>query len=154
VQVCGFHFDSIRLLFSAEGVQSSSIYSCEHGLLHTIETEYCVISLQDSQLRKGSVVLDFDKQWENDPGFVFYDFNDPERIPEHLRGSFEGVLIDPPFITPEVWEKYAKTAKMLLKEGGKIICTTISGEPCPSTTRCLHPSSSEATWNEKHITSA
>lgn len=85
--------------------------------------------LQGSQLRKDSIVLDFDKQWESDPGFVFYDFNDPENIPEKLRGSFEGVLIDPPFITPEVWEKYATTAKLLLKEGGKIICTTISGVP-------------------------
>jgi EEF1A lysine methyltransferase 1 len=82
---------------------------------------------QGSQLRKDSIVLDFDKQWESDPGFVFYDFNAPDNIPDELRGSFEGVLIDPPFITPEVWEKYAKTAKLLLKENGKIICTTISG---------------------------
>ena len=83
--------------------------------------------IQDSQLRKDSIVLDFDKQWESDPGFVFYDYNAPENIPERLRGTFEGVLIDPPFITTEVWEKYAKTAKLLLKDGGKIICTTISG---------------------------
>lgn len=83
--------------------------------------------IQGSQLRKDSIVLDFDKQWESDPGFVFYDYNDPESIPERLKGSFEGVLIDPPFITTEVWEKYAKTAKLLLKDGGKIICTTISG---------------------------
>ena len=98
--------------------------------------QWCVCSnncsayvLQGSQLRKDSVVLEHDKQWESDPGFVWYDFNDPEGIPSSLHGSFEGVLIDPPFITPEVWEKYAKTAKLLLQEGGKIICTTIAGEP-------------------------
>lgn len=92
-------------------------------------TNRSVHVLQGSQLRKESVVLDYDKQWESDPGFVWYDFNVPENIPERLHGSFEGVLIDPPFITPEVWEKYSTTAKLLLKEGGKIICTTISGEP-------------------------
>jgi len=25
--------------------------------------------------------MQFDKQWESDPGFCFYDFNDPEGIP-------------------------------------------------------------------------
>lgn len=34
-------------------------------------------------------------------------------------------VIDPPFITREVWEKYAATAKFLLCEGGRLICTTI-----------------------------
>ena len=31
--------------------------------------------------------------------------------------SFDMVIIDPPFITREVWEKYASTAKLLLKAG-------------------------------------
>ncbi len=42
-------------------------------------------------------------------------------------------MIDPPFITKEVWEKYAKTAALLLKSGkdsngipfGKVILTTV-----------------------------
>jgi hypothetical protein len=34
-------------------------------------------------------------------------------------------VIDPPFITREVWEKYAATANFLLSEGGRLICTTI-----------------------------
>lgn len=34
-------------------------------------------------------------------------------------------VIDPPFITREVWEKYAITARFLLAEGGRLICTTI-----------------------------
>jgi hypothetical protein len=34
-------------------------------------------------------------------------------------------VIDPPFITREVWEKYSATAKFLLAEGGRLICTTI-----------------------------
>jgi 16S rRNA G966 N2-methylase RsmD len=36
-----------------------------------------------------------------------------------LLGYFDMVVIDPPFITREVWEKYAECAKMLLnKDGG------------------------------------
>lgn len=43
------------------------------------------------------------------------------------------VVVDPPFITHEVWEQYAITSKMLLKKGaaddgsplGKVILTTV-----------------------------
>ena len=36
---------------------------------------------------------------------------------QELRGAFDFVLIDPPFITREVWEKYAITARRLTKAG-------------------------------------
>lgn len=47
-------------------------------------------------------------------------------MPSDLLHKFDGILIDPPFITSDVWQKYATTAKLLLKEGGKVICTTIA----------------------------
>jgi EEF1A lysine methyltransferase 1 len=81
---------------------------------------------QESPLRSNSKVLDIDKQWENDPAFVFYDFHDPAGVPSELHSHFDGIVVDPPFITADVWKKYARTAKLLLKKGGKIICTTIA----------------------------
>jgi EEF1A lysine methyltransferase 1 len=50
-------------------------------------------------------VFDFDQKFNKDPGFVFYDFNKPEDIPAELHSYFDMVVIDPPFITREVWEK-------------------------------------------------
>ena len=38
-------------------------------------------------------------------GYVFYDFNEPEELPKELCGSFDFVLIDPPFITREARAK-------------------------------------------------
>lgn len=35
------------------------------------------------------------------------------------------VVIDPPFITRDVWELYTQTIKFLLKPGGKILLSTI-----------------------------
>ena len=35
------------------------------------------------------------------------------------------VIIDPPFITREVWEKYTAAAKLLLAEGGHVLGSTI-----------------------------
>ena len=48
---------------------------------------------------------------------MFYDFNEPDSVPQELMDSFDMVVIDPPFITREVWEKYAATAKLLMKKG-------------------------------------
>ena len=82
--------------------------------------------------------FDFQKQyddiWKNDSRFVFYDFNKPTDIDENLRGKFDMVVIDPPFLAQEVWENYAASARFLLEHDpldsdldkrGLIIGTTI-----------------------------
>lgn len=48
-----------------------------------------------------------------------YDYNAPEQLPAALHGTFDCVVIDPPFITREVWAKYAQAAKLLLQPGGE-----------------------------------
>jgi hypothetical protein len=56
--------------------------------------------------RKNFKLFEFDKKWESDPGFVFFDFNHPEKIPVGLWNTFDYIVVDPPFITKEVWIKY------------------------------------------------
>ncbi len=34
-----------------------------------------------------------------------------------MMGTFDVLVVDPPFIVREVWEKYAVTSKLLLKQG-------------------------------------
>mmetsp|Transcript_34564 Transcript_34564/g.76797 ORF Transcript_34564/g.76797 Transcript_34564/m.76797 type:complete len:186 (+) Transcript_34564:213-770(+) len=81
---------------------------------------------KDSQLRADSWVFDLDEQWSSDPHYVRYDFNKPEELPAALHQSFDCVVIDPPFITREVWEKYAQAAKLLLAPNGKVIASTVA----------------------------
>lgn len=78
--------------------------------------------------------LQFDVKFatEGSTNFIPFDFNAPEQIPLELHQSFDFVVIDPPFITKEVWEKYADTAKLLVRgESSKILLTTIG-------TRCSY----------------
>lgn len=77
-------------------------------------------------MRAASKVFDLDEQWAALPCFVRYDFNEPEVVPAELHHSFDALLIDPPFITEAVWEKYAATARLLLRPGGRVICSTIA----------------------------
>jgi len=95
------------------------------GSAALVSTPSIYFSLSEA-VRTRSKVLDFDRQWEADAGFVFYDFNEPDAVPSELHNTFDFVLVDPPFITPEVWEKYATTTRLLLRPGGRVLCTTIA----------------------------
>ena len=76
--------------------------------------------------RDASVVFDYDKQWEEHPNYRFYDFNDPQTIPADMHGSFDMCVVDPPFITEDVWRKYAEAVALCLRPGGKVMCTTVA----------------------------
>jgi hypothetical protein len=95
------------------------------GAAALVSTPSIYFSLSEA-VRARSKVLDFDRQWASDPGFAFYDFNEPEAVPEELHSQFDFVLVDPPFITHEVWAKYAATVRILLRPGGRVLCTTIA----------------------------
>lgn len=48
---------------------------------------------------------------------MYFDFNKPDDIPSELLGTFDMVVVDPPFITEEVWRKYGASSNLLLKTG-------------------------------------
>ena len=79
------------------------------------------------EVRARSWCFDLDTQWQKEPGYVCYDFNKPIGFEgaDELKGTFDMVIIDPPFITREVWEKYTETARWLLKPGGHVMGSTI-----------------------------
>jgi hypothetical protein len=62
------------------------------------------------------------------PGFVLYDHCHPEALPAALAGQFDAVCLDPPLISPEVWELTARTARHLLGARGRaVIASTVPG---------------------------
>ena len=90
-----------------------------------LSTPSLYFALTNDKLRENSKIFEFDRQWEADPGFVFYDFNAPEKIPVSLWDSFDYIVVDPPFITAEVWAKYAETIKLIAKKGAKLFFTSV-----------------------------
>lgn len=51
----------------------------------------------------------------NQARFVEYDFNNPLQLPADLAGTFDSVLVDPPFLSAECQAGAAVTARWLLK---------------------------------------
>ena len=86
-----------------------------------LSTPSIYFSLKDKEVKAASKVFDIDTKFGKDPGFVYYDFNKNSELAQDLLGTFDMVVIDPPFITREVWEKYAECAKMLLNKEGPMM---------------------------------
>jgi hypothetical protein len=47
--------------------------------------------------------------------FCFFDYNAPDKIPMQYMAQFDYVVVDPPFITSEVWAPYAQVVSFLLE---------------------------------------
>ena len=92
-----------------------------------LSTPSVYFSLSESSApRRTSIVFDYDRQWEGHPNYCFYDFNDAQTIPTDMHGTFDMCVVDPPFITEDVWRKYAEAVKLCLRPGGTVMCTTVA----------------------------
>lgn len=74
----------------------------------------------NSVARQSSIVFDIDEQWSG-PNFRRFDFRqgvDPD-------STFTAAIVDPPFVTRDVWLEYARAVRRLLAPGGRLVLTTI-----------------------------
>ncbi|CUS08125.1 unnamed protein product [Tuber aestivum] len=60
-------------------------------------------------------LLEFDKRFDLFPEFTHYDFQYPLRLPLELKGKFDRILIDPPFLSNDCQTKTALTARWLMR---------------------------------------
>lgn len=79
---------------------------------------YCSLPAQ-SRARQASIVFDIDEQWAG-PNFRRFDFHQGVDA-----DSFTAAIVDPPFVTRDVWLKYCQAIKKLLAPGGRLVLTTI-----------------------------
>ncbi|EYB86521.1 hypothetical protein Y032_0277g1114 [Ancylostoma ceylanicum] len=56
--------------------------------------------------------------------YVAYDYRHPHAVPEDLKGAFDVIIADPPFLADECLVKTAQTIRMLAKPNAKIILCT------------------------------
>jgi len=82
-----------------------------------LSTPSVYFSLTDETLKANSSLFDYDEMWASEPGFVKYDYRKPEDIPAKYLHSFDLVVIDPPFVTDIVWEKYIEATLLLWTQG-------------------------------------
>ncbi|KAF2096489.1 hypothetical protein NA57DRAFT_42016 [Rhizodiscina lignyota] len=70
-----------------------------------------LMSSLEAQVRPEVVLLEYDERFSVFKEFVFYDFANPTRLPEQLKGHFDRIICDPPFLS----EDSALTVRWLSK---------------------------------------
>lgn len=76
---------------------------------------------EQARAKHGLANFEFDRRWEDDDGFVFYDCYRPAELPDELMGSFDLIIADPPALTDQTLECYATTIKLLAVPSGACI---------------------------------
>jgi hypothetical protein len=74
---------------------------------------------------KNTVLLEFDTRFSVfGDQFIHYDYSFPLHLDTNLKHKFEFIILDPPFLSLECFEKSCETVKFLLAPGGKILVCT------------------------------
>ncbi|EME40334.1 hypothetical protein DOTSEDRAFT_159137 [Dothistroma septosporum NZE10] len=77
-----------------------------------------VLAEDTSLPRPKLCLLEFDQRFEVvGPDFQFYDFQQPLRLPAELKGRFDRIIADPPFLSTDCQTKTALTVRYLAKKG-------------------------------------
>ncbi|KAI1365094.1 putative N6-adenine methyltransferase-domain-containing protein [Xylaria arbuscula] len=58
-------------------------------------------------------LLEHDYRFAVFPEFVFYDFVEPFKLPAHLKGAVDRMIVDPPFLSEDCQTKMAMTLRWL-----------------------------------------
>ena len=60
-------------------------------------------------------LLEYDERYSCRGDFSFYDYNEPQSIPDALRGAFDVVVADPPYLAEECLAKTAECVRRAMR---------------------------------------
>ena len=97
-----------------------------------LSTPSLYFALASPSVQRRSTLFEFDERWAEDAravggaaAFRFFDYNAPQPL-EQWRGTYDLLVIDPPFIDRKVWHAYIAAATALLSATGELLLTTVS----------------------------
>jgi EEF1A lysine methyltransferase 1 len=74
-----------------------------------------LLASEDEEKRPKVVLFEFDERFAVFKEFVKYDFEHPTRLATDLKGSFDRIICDPPFLSEDCQTKAALTVRWLAK---------------------------------------
>ncbi|XP_074662303.1 EEF1A lysine methyltransferase 1-like isoform X2 [Tubulanus polymorphus] len=96
----------------------------EHGKIVCLSSPSVYKKLKELNPVVDSItLLEYDKRFAKyGQDFIFYDYNEPCRLPSNLQGQVDIVVADPPFLTDVCLEKVKQSIEFMAKD--KIILCT------------------------------
>ncbi|TDZ35115.1 Protein-lysine N-methyltransferase EFM5 [Colletotrichum spinosum] len=100
-------------------VSAPSVFVALRNLLNAREPD---------QGRPKVVLLEHDMRFNVFPEFVFYDFQEPFKLPPELKGSIDRIVCDPPFLSEDCQTKAGMTVRWMVKQDAAakpraVVCT-------------------------------
>jgi hypothetical protein len=93
-----------------------------------------ILAERDAAVRPKLCLLEYDRRFEVvGPDFEFYDFAHPLRLSAELKGRFDRIICDPPFLSEHCQTKTALTVRYLARDwatcdGGGLRFISCTGE--------------------------
>jgi hypothetical protein len=82
------------------------------------------------EIQEKSILFDYDekftKKHKNAKIFDYRDFDESNLKINGFFQNFDFIVVDPPFITKEVWQKYSDFIKIISTQDAKILASSIS----------------------------
>lgn len=103
-----------------------------------------ILAEDPTRVRPRLRLLEYDRRFEVfGSDFVFYDFSSPLRLPDEVKGAFDRIICDPPFLSEDCQTKAAMTARFLARTWagenvGSLRFITCTGERCENIVRKLY----------------
>ncbi|KAK6953382.1 hypothetical protein Daesc_005685 [Daldinia eschscholtzii] len=69
-------------------------------------------------------LLEHDQRFSVFPEFVFYDFQQPIKLPAELKGSVDRIICDPPFLSEDCQTKAALTVRWMSRSTPRLVVCT------------------------------
>ena len=102
-------------------------------------------------------LLEYDERYSCRGDFSFYDYNEPQRVPEALHGAFDVVVADPPYLAEECLVKTAECVvkrwrprKLRSTDASRAACSPSGPYGCckgdPTRPCCSSPAQSCSLW--------
>ncbi|KAI0880426.1 putative N6-adenine methyltransferase-domain-containing protein [Annulohypoxylon maeteangense] len=86
-------------------VSTPSVFIALKNLLNTADATH--------PKPKQVYLLEHDQRFAVFPEFIFYDFQQPVKLPAHLKGAVDRIICDPPFLSEDCQTKIALTLRWM-----------------------------------------
>lgn len=87
-----------------------------------------LLAEKDASTRPHITLLEFDERFSVFKEFVKYDFEQPIKLPSELKGQYDAIICDPPFLSEDCQTKAALTVRWLAKNWPALTTSATSSE--------------------------
>jgi len=96
-------------------------------------------------------LLEYDERFGVFPEFIHYDFAAPFRLPTDMKGAFDRIISDPPFLSTDCQTKAAMTVRWLSKPSSELQIIVCTGERMKELVEKVYTGTRTTTFEPQHV---